>query len=101
MKWIKAAVVGIVGAIVMFIFIFSAVQSGMAPFNIPPSAAKVTKEPARMTRDDVKALRKEGFSDEASWMRAQFAAYFNYINRMSDALGIELEPEFRGQAASG
>lgn len=43
MKWIKAAVVGIVAALVMFIFIFGAIQSGMAPFNIPPSAAMLTK----------------------------------------------------------
>jgi len=25
----------------------------------------------------------------------QIAAYFNYINRVADALGVDLEPEFK------
>lgn len=43
MKWVKAAVVGILGALVMFILIAFAIQRGIAPFNIPPSAAMLTK----------------------------------------------------------
>ncbi|MFQ5929604.1 MAG: hypothetical protein ACE5MK_07885 [Acidobacteriota bacterium] len=43
MKWVKAAVVGILGALVMFIFIAFAIQRDIAPFNIPPSAAMLTK----------------------------------------------------------
>lgn len=44
-----------------------------------------------MTKDDVDALRRQGFSDEAILDATCIAAFFNYINRMSDALGIELE----------
>lgn len=38
MKWIKAALVGLVGSLVMFILIQLALRVGMAPFNAPPSA---------------------------------------------------------------
>jgi len=48
-----------------------------------------------MTKDDVDALRREGFSDEAILDATCVAAFFNYINRMSDALGIELEEAFK------
>jgi alkylhydroperoxidase family enzyme len=50
-----------------------------------------------MTKDDIDTLRREGLSDEAILDATCVAAYFNYINRMSDALGIELEEVFRGK----
>ncbi len=50
-----------------------------------------------MTKDDIDALRREGFSDEAILDATCVASYFNYINRMSDALGIELEEAFEGK----
>lgn len=40
MKWIKAAVVGALGSLVMFLIIMFGIHgSGVAPFNVPPSAA--------------------------------------------------------------
>ncbi|RME43862.1 MAG: hypothetical protein D6795_18775 [Deltaproteobacteria bacterium] len=45
-----------------------------------------------MTRSDVAALRRVGFDDRAIHDAAQVAAYFNYINRVADALGLEPEP---------
>ncbi|MFW5856253.1 MAG: hypothetical protein ACOCX4_00110 [Planctomycetota bacterium] len=42
MKWIKAAAVGLVAALVMFVLIQIAIASGLAPFNVPPSAAFLT-----------------------------------------------------------
>lgn len=50
-----------------------------------------------MTKNDIDALRREGFSDEAILDATCVASYFNYINRMSDALGIELEEGFKGK----
>ncbi len=55
----------------------------------------MTRDAAKMTKDDVDALRREGFSDEAILDATCVAAFFNYINRMSDALGIELEEAFK------
>jgi len=44
-----------------------------------------------MTQDDVQALRRCGYSDEDIHDITQIAAYFNYINRMADALGVPPE----------
>lgn len=54
-------------------------------------AERVTRNPAKMTKEDIDALRTEGFSDEAILDAACVASYFNYINRISEALGVELE----------
>jgi len=40
MKWLKAALIGAIGSLVMFAFLFVGIHvTGVAPFNIPPSAA--------------------------------------------------------------
>jgi len=43
MQWLKAAIIGALAALVMFLLMFAAIQSGMAPFNVPPSAAFLVK----------------------------------------------------------
>ena len=43
MKWLKAAVVGVGAALVMYLLMILAIQGGAAPFNIPPSAAMLTR----------------------------------------------------------
>ena len=48
-----------------------------------------------MGEDDVRTLRRHGFADRAVHDAAQVAAYFNYINRVADGLGIEPEPGVR------
>ncbi len=42
---------------------------------------------------DVEALRAHGFDDVAINDAVQVIAYFNYINRIADCLGVDLEPE--------
>lgn len=54
--------------------------------------AKLTREPWTMERTDVEKLRRVGFDDTAILDIAQVAAYFAYVNRMADGLGVELEP---------
>ncbi len=54
-------------------------------------ALKVTREPSTCCRDDVDALRLAGASDEEIHATVQVAAYFNYINRVADGLGVDLE----------
>ena len=44
-----------------------------------------------MTAADVTALRQAGLHDVAIHDATQVAAYFNYINRVADALGVEPE----------
>ena len=54
-------------------------------------AAKLTHHPAEMTPADLDVLRGEGFDDQAIHDTAQVIGYFNYINRIADALGVEPE----------
>ena len=52
---------------------------------------KLTRTPARITRDDVDALKSTGFSDAAILDICQVAAYYAFVNRIADGLGVELE----------
>ncbi len=44
-----------------------------------------------MTVDNVARLRQHGFNDVAIHDATQIVGYFNYINRVADALGIDEE----------
>jgi uncharacterized peroxidase-related enzyme len=55
-------------------------------------AAHLTQSPADMRREHVDALRAAGFDDVAIHDATQIVGYFNYINRVAEALGVELEP---------
>jgi len=54
-------------------------------------AEKLTLTPSQMSRADIQALRDCGYSDEEIHDITQIAAYFNYINRVADALGVPPE----------
>ena len=47
-----------------------------------------------MRQEDVDELRGHGWSDAAISDAIQVVAYFNYINRVADAVGIDDEPEW-------
>ncbi len=44
-----------------------------------------------MTADDIDALRAAGLDDVAIHDATQVIGFFNYINRVADALGVEPE----------
>lgn len=54
-------------------------------------AVRLTRDPGRMGKDDVAALRAVGFDDTAILDICQVACYYNYVNRLADGLGVELE----------
>lgn len=56
-------------------------------------AEKLTKRPAAMRETDVEALRSVGLDDETIHEAIQVVSYFNYINRVADAVHVDLEPE--------
>jgi uncharacterized peroxidase-related enzyme len=57
-------------------------------------ASKLTKTPALVSAADVDALRQNGFADAAILDICQVVAYYNYVNRLADGLGVELEEEW-------
>ncbi len=56
-------------------------------------AEKLTRTPADMTLEDAETLRRHGIEDVAIHDVIQVVSYFNYINRVADAVHVELEPE--------
>lgn len=52
---------------------------------------KLTRTPAACGRDDVERLRSLGLSDRAITDLTQVCAYFNYINRIAEGLGVDEE----------
>jgi len=54
-------------------------------------AIKLTLEPWNMSRDDVDSLRSVGLDDRGVVDANQVTSYFNYVNRVADGLGVELE----------
>ncbi len=43
MRWLKAAIVGLAGSVVMLVVMKPLIAMGVAPFNVPPSAAFLVK----------------------------------------------------------
>ncbi|NUQ02976.1 MAG: peroxidase-related enzyme [Anaerolineae bacterium] len=54
-------------------------------------AVKLTRTPWAMVESDVEALRAQGFSDRAILDIVQITAYYAYVNRIADGLGVGLE----------
>ena len=55
-------------------------------------AEKLTLRPAGMRAGDAELLRASGFDDDAIHDAIQVVGYFNYINRIADAVHVDLEP---------
>lgn len=55
-------------------------------------ALKLTRDPSAVAQAEIEHLRKLGLSDRAISDATQVIAYFNYINRIADGLGVDLEP---------
>jgi uncharacterized peroxidase-related enzyme len=56
-------------------------------------AEKLTRTPSEVVREDVEALRAAGLADADVLGLAECVAYYAYVNRLADGLGVELEPE--------
>ncbi len=54
-------------------------------------AIKLTRAPWTVTRTDIDRLRSLGLNDRAINDATQVISFFNYINRVADGLGVDLE----------
>ena len=54
-------------------------------------ATALTEDATRITRKDHARLRAAGFDDRAILQITLIASWFNYINRVADALGVGRE----------
>ena len=52
---------------------------------------KLTRRPGEMEADDVRALRDQGFEDRAIHDICVITAYFAFVNRIADGLGVRIE----------
>ena len=52
---------------------------------------KLTSTPESMKQEDVQRLRLAGLSDAEILDVCQVAAYYNFVNRLAQGLGVELE----------
>ena len=49
---------------------------------------KLTKDATKVWKDDIEQLREAGFDDRGILQITLIASWFNYINRVADALGV-------------
>ena len=56
-------------------------------------AEKLTRTPSAMEESDVQGLREHGLDDIEIHDAIQVVAYFNYINRIADAVHVDPEPD--------
>lgn len=54
-------------------------------------AEKLTREPWTVKQEDIDGLKTHGFSETGILDACQIIGYFNYVNRLADGLGVELE----------
>ena len=52
---------------------------------------QLTRDATKVWKDDIEALRAAGFDDRGILQITLIASWFNYINRVADALGVGRE----------
>lgn len=52
---------------------------------------KLTRDATKVNKQDHECLRSAGFDDKAILQITLIASWFNYINRVADALGVGRE----------
>jgi len=63
-------------------------------------ADTLTRRPSSVSEQDVQALLEAGLTAAEVIDANQVVAYFNYVNRVADGLGVELEDSWDADARS-
>jgi len=64
-------------------------------------AEKLSATATRLTRADWQPLRELGFDDEALLELAHIVGIFNYLTRLADGFGLQLDPQTAEAARTG
>ena len=64
-------------------------------------ADKLSATPTRMTEADWQSLRELGFDDEACLEVGHIVGIFNYLTRLADGFGLQLDEATRVASESG
>ncbi|MCH7578146.1 MAG: hypothetical protein IH822_10215 [Chloroflexi bacterium] len=64
-------------------------------------AEKLSATPTRMTEEDWQPLRDLGFDDEACLEVAHIVGIFNYLTRLADGFGLQLDAGTSEASESG
>ncbi len=64
-------------------------------------AEKLSASPTRMIEADWQPLRELGFDDEACLEVAHIVGIFNYLTRLADGFGLQLDAKIQQAAATG
>jgi len=64
-------------------------------------AMQLTVAPATVALEDITRLRTAGFDDLAIHDICAVVAYFAFVNRIADGLGVELEARWDGGGENG
>jgi uncharacterized peroxidase-related enzyme len=51
-------------------------------------AVRLSREPWKLSAGDLDTLRRVGFDDRGILQITLIASWFNYVNRVADALGV-------------
>lgn len=54
-------------------------------------AEKLTLQPSAVREEDLEPLRASGLDDRGILEVVEVTAYYNFVNRMADGLGVRLE----------
>ena len=58
-------------------------------------ALKLTRQPWTVRREDIEFLQQQGFSEEEVVDIVLIGCAFNFMDRLADGLGVELDPAMK------
>jgi alkylhydroperoxidase family enzyme len=58
-------------------------------------ALKLTREPSSVKREDLDLVKQHGFSEEQVVDIVLITCTFNFMDRLADGLGVELDPQMQ------
>lgn len=73
---------------------FTQASLGEADRTMLDYVAKLAKTPPAVAEADVDALRQVGFSDRAILDMVQITAYFGFVTRLAEGLGVRVEDDW-------